>query len=84
MKDLVPDGKELMPHRVQHSTVDGSQEEMDGDNSAQALPVTPIRKISRNRGRVLQEESVVEESPECDDEDTSREAAIRRCKRKLH
>ncbi|KAL5066630.1 hypothetical protein RYX36_017517 [Vicia faba] len=84
MKDLVPDGKELMPHRVQHSTVDSSQAEMNGDNSAQALPVTPIRKISRNRGRVLQEESVVEESPECDDEDASREAAIRRCKRKLH
>lgn len=85
MKDIVPDGKELMPHRIQYSTAaDPSQEEMGGDSSTQALAVTPIRKISRNRGRVLQEESVVEESPECDDENASRAAAIRRCKRKLH
>lgn len=80
----MPDGKELMPHRIQYSTAaDPSQEEMGGDSSTQALAVTPIRKISRNRGRVLQE-SVVEESPECDDENASRAAAIRRCKRKLH
>ncbi|CAL0316290.1 unnamed protein product [Lupinus luteus] len=84
MKDMVPEGKELMPHRGQFSTNVDSQPEMADDNSQPALSVTPIRKLSRNRGRIVQEEAVVEESPECDDENVSRAAAIRRCKRKLH
>lgn len=104
MKDVVPEGKELMPHRIQFCTVIDSQTEMGGynsqsalsvtpirlaqpemggDNSQPALSVTPIRKFSRNRGLVVQEEGVVEESPECDEESVSRAAAIRRCKRKL-
>ncbi|CAJ1977802.1 unnamed protein product [Sphenostylis stenocarpa] len=82
MKDVVPEGKELMPHRIQCSTE--SQERMGVDNSQPALALTPIRKLSRNRGLVVQEESVVEESPECDEENASRAGAIRRCKRKLH
>lgn len=84
MKDLVPDGKELMPHRSQYCTVVASQAEMGGCNSPPALAITPIRKFCRNRGLVVQEEGVVEESPECGEEDASRAAAIRRCKRKLH
>lgn len=80
----MPDGKELMPHRTQFCTVVDSQAQMAGDSSQPALAVTPIRKLSRNRGLVVQEEGVVEESPECDDENASRAAAIRRCKRKLH
>ncbi|KAG5005574.1 hypothetical protein GLYMA_10G296500v4 [Glycine max] len=83
MKDVVPDGKELMPQRTQICTVVASQEGMGGDDSQPALAVTPIRKLSRNRGRVVQEEGVVEESPECDEENASREGAIRRCKRRL-
>ncbi|XP_027366609.1 non-structural maintenance of chromosomes element 4 homolog A-like [Abrus precatorius] len=84
MKDMVPDGMELMPHRIQHCTTVDSREELGRDNSQTALAVTPIRKLSRNRGLVVQEEGVVEESPECDEENASRAAAIRRCKRKLH
>ncbi|KAL1343366.1 hypothetical protein HN51_029760 [Arachis hypogaea] len=84
MKDMVPEGKELMPHRTQFCTVVGSQPQMGSDDgSPRPLTVTPIRKFSRNRGLVVQEEGVVEESPECDDEKSSRAAAIRNCKRKL-
>ncbi|MED6130883.1 hypothetical protein PIB30_004744 [Stylosanthes scabra] len=124
MKDLVPEGKELMPHRTHFCTVVGSQPQMGGngspppvsvtpirnsqqqmggdgspppvsatpirnsqpqmgDGSPPPVSVTPIRKLSRNRGLVVQNEGVVEESPECDDEKSSRAAAIRRCKRKL-
>lgn len=84
MMGMVPDGSELMPHRIQCCTTVSSQEEMHGDNSQPALAVTPIRKLSRNRGLVVHEEGVVEESPECDEENDSRAGAIRRCKRKLH
>ncbi|KAL2563666.1 hypothetical protein AAZV13_20G204500 [Glycine max] len=80
MKDVVPDGKELMPRRTQCCTVVASQEGMSDDNFQPALAVTPIRKLSRNRGRVVQEEGVVEESPECNEENASRAGAIRRCK----
>ncbi|KAK7390706.1 hypothetical protein VNO78_18729 [Psophocarpus tetragonolobus] len=84
MKDVVPDGVELMPHRIQCCTAVGSQEGMIGDNSQSTLAVTPIKKLSRNRGLIVQEGGVVEESPECDEENASRAGAIRRCKRKLH
>ncbi|WJX15032.1 hypothetical protein P8452_05224 [Trifolium repens] len=83
MKDIVAEGEELMPQRIQYSNVVDSQADMSGDDSQSALPVTPIRKISRNRGRVLQEENIVEELPEGKGENASRAAAIRRCKRKL-
>ncbi|KAK7270040.1 hypothetical protein RIF29_22913 [Crotalaria pallida] len=83
MKDMVPEGKELMPHRSPFSTVVGSRPEMSGDDAEPALAVTPIRKYSRNRGRVVQEE-VVEESPQCDEENVSQAVAVRRCKRKLY
>lgn len=77
-------GSELMPHRIQCSTAVSPQEEMHGDNSQPALAVTPIRKLSRNRGlMIVHEEGVVEESPECNEENSSRAGAIRRCKRKL-
>ncbi|XP_014512507.1 non-structural maintenance of chromosomes element 4 homolog A [Vigna radiata var. radiata] len=84
MKDVVPEGEELMPHRVQCATVAYPRERMGVDDSQPVLALTPIRKLSRNRGLVVQEESVVEETPECDEENVSREGAIRRCKRKLH
>ncbi|KAK7343224.1 hypothetical protein VNO77_11808 [Canavalia gladiata] len=84
MKDMVPSGKELMPHRIQCCTAVDSQVEVGSNDSQPAVAVTPIRKLTRNRGLVVQEESVVEESPVCDDENTSRAAAIRRCRRKLH
>ncbi|KAL8213784.1 hypothetical protein R6Q57_003233 [Mikania cordata] len=55
MLESVTEGDELMPHRnptAEPSTV---------------LPTTPIRKLSRNRGLVLQEQTVVEDSPESGD-----------------
>ncbi|PNX66728.1 non-structural maintenance of chromosomes element-like protein, partial [Trifolium pratense] len=60
MKDIVAEGEELMPHRIQYSDMVDLPAKTSGDNSQQAAAVTPIRKISRNRGRVLQEEVVVE------------------------
>ncbi|XP_057427616.1 non-structural maintenance of chromosomes element 4 homolog A-like [Lotus japonicus] len=90
MKDIVPEGKELMPHRIQVCTEDAQEEMGGGDHSQAALAVspiraiTPIRKLNRNRGRVVQEESIVQESPECDKENDPGAAAIRRCKRKIH
>lgn len=50
-------------------------------NNSEVQPVTPIRKLSRNRGLVLQE-SIVEDSPEPDD--ASKGPGIRRCRRKLN
>ncbi|ESW14613.1 hypothetical protein PHAVU_007G003000 [Phaseolus vulgaris] len=84
MKDAVPEGEDLMPHRDQCCAGADPQERKGGDDSQLALALTPIRKLSRNRGLVVQEESVVEESPECDEENAPRAGAIRRCKRKLH
>ncbi|XP_054821953.1 non-structural maintenance of chromosomes element 4 homolog A [Prosopis cineraria] len=83
MKDMVPDGEELMPHRTQFCTAIASQEETTACNSQPALVTTPIRKLTRNRGLVVQEKSVVEESPECNEENASRANAIRRCRLKL-
>lgn len=86
----MPEGKELMPHRIQVCTEDAQEEMGGGDHSQAALAVspiraiTPIRKLNRNRGRVVQEESIVQESPECDKENDPGAAAIRRCKRKIH
>ncbi|WJX45554.1 hypothetical protein P8452_32425 [Trifolium repens] len=50
MKDIVAEGDELMPQRIQYNNV---------------------------------EEVIVEESPECNDENASSATAIRRCRRKL-
>ncbi|KAL2323825.1 hypothetical protein Fmac_022883 [Flemingia macrophylla] len=83
MKDLVSDGEELMPNQIQCSTIVGSHE-MVGENSQLALAATLLRKLSRNRGLVVQEENVVEESPECDAENALKAGALRRCKRRLH
>jgi hypothetical protein len=83
MKDIVAEGDELMPQRIQYNNVVDSQAEISGDNSQPALTVNPIRNISKNQGPVLQEEVIVEESPECNDENASRATAIRRCRRKL-
>lgn len=47
-----------------------------------AAPTTPIRKLSRNRGLVLQEHAVVQDSPESDDAG-GKAAVIRKGKRKM-
>lgn len=75
-------GEEFMPNRnsanVSSSSEPGSSL---GENQA-AINTTPIRKLSRNRGLVLQEQTAVAESPESDDS-AARAAAIRKGKRKL-
>lgn len=82
MMDAVPDGEELMPHRG--SSAAASQMEPAANKSQGAQSRTPIRKLSRNHGRVMLEDSVVEDSPEIDDDDTTKATGPRRCKRRLN
>ncbi|KAI4334681.1 hypothetical protein L6164_013397 [Bauhinia variegata] len=72
MKDVVPQGEELMPDRIHYGTVVDSQAEIGTFTSQPVLVATPIRKLSRNRGLILQEEGLVEETPECDGEAASK------------
>ncbi|XP_009375033.2 non-structural maintenance of chromosomes element 4 homolog A [Pyrus x bretschneideri] len=81
MMDSLPVGEELMPHRFPPNSTRTSQGEPASSGSQTALPPTPIRKLSRNRGRVVLEESIAEESPE-NDEATGTNV-FRRSKRKL-
>lgn len=82
MLDYVQNGEELMPHRTQVDLASNSQEETVPLDSQNAAPTTPIRKLCRNRGLVIQEESVVEESPETNDVG-DKAYAIRMGKRKV-
>lgn len=82
MKDVVPVGEELMPHRESSNTSPAPQAEQASYNNTQgASRTTPIRKLSRNRGLVIREESVVEDSPE--DDVAERSTRMLRCKRKI-
>ncbi|GAB4851538.1 hypothetical protein Ancab_030941 [Ancistrocladus abbreviatus] len=87
MMDSVEVGEELMPHRNQVGTsgsADAEPDSMPGHAGA-AASTTPIRKLSRNRGLVLQEQTVIEDSPEQEHyfDGSTRSAAIRKGKRKL-
>ncbi|KAG9456686.1 hypothetical protein H6P81_001194 [Aristolochia fimbriata] len=73
MVDSVGVGEELMPHRDYTNHFESSQVGPSSsspaaaeaiDNSQAGGTTTPIRKLSRNRGLVLQDQSVVEETPE--------------------
>ena len=70
MKEVVADGEELMPHRTQSSPRAEDNEEPDSaeenEELEQCAQRTPIRKLCRNRGLVLQEQMVVAETPEGD------------------
>ena len=61
MKEAVTEGEELLPHRTSQSAL--CNEENDQPNTEARAQVTPIRKLSRNRGMILQDH-VVEETPE--------------------
>ncbi|KAL7098035.1 hypothetical protein ACP275_10G180300 [Erythranthe tilingii] len=82
-------GEELMPHRREVNEEErnvrrNSESEDEEEDEAQAtMATTPIRKLCRNRGLVMQEQSVVEDSPESNDTASGRAAAIRKGKRKL-
>ncbi|CAH8330374.1 unnamed protein product [Eruca vesicaria subsp. sativa] len=62
MSQLVPMGEELMPHR-ETATASSSCPSASADFSKDSQ-TTPIRKLSRNRGFVVQEDTVVEDSPD--------------------
>lgn len=82
MASSVGVGEELMPHRNDIQLSSGCQlDHVDGESQEYA-PTTPIRKLSRNRGLVSHEESVVEDSPQNDNAE-ARAAAIRKGKWKL-
>ncbi|XP_034688831.1 non-structural maintenance of chromosomes element 4 homolog A-like isoform X1 [Vitis riparia] len=78
MMDLVPAGEELMPHRDQSKGLNASQAGLAPNDYQDTLHTTPIKKFSRNRGLVIQEQPIVKEDPDTGD------AAGQRCKRKLH
>lgn len=61
MKEVVAEGQELMPHRTAHSLSAEEREQLEP-----CAQRTPIRKLCRNRGLVLQEQMVVAETPEED------------------
>ncbi|RLM80635.1 hypothetical protein C2845_PM12G05580 [Panicum miliaceum] len=61
MKEVVAEGEELLPHRTSQSA--HCTQDNDHPNLEARAQRTPIRKLTRNRGLVLQEQ-VVEETPE--------------------
>ena len=82
------EGEELMPHRAPAQTDPPCPDSEFPPESAPAEPettaaTTPIRKLCRNRGLVLQEQTVVEDSPEKSDDSRARAAYIRKGKRKI-
>lgn len=93
MMDVVPAGEELMPCRETSNTLPASQSAKAAYASPEvaqaahdtqgASRTTPIRKLSRNRGLVIREEAVVEDSPEVDDDVSKRPTRMLRCKRKI-
>ena len=96
MSDYVVVGEELMPHRFHNSHAgvpSGSQPYEPPQEHQTTGPTTPIRKFSRNRGLVIQEQRALEESPENEqtivedspmcENDIQRSATLRKGKRKL-
>ncbi|CAH2036380.1 unnamed protein product [Thlaspi arvense] len=76
MSEMVPMGEELMPHR--ETAIASSSCPSATADFTQDSQTTPIRKLSRNRGLVVQEETIVEDSP-----DVEGDVTRRRCKRRL-
>lgn len=77
MTNIVPLGEEIMPHRqVSETTASQTQ-----PHNSQQPPRTPIWKSSRKTASIVEEDSIIEDSPEPDD--STQALAIRRCKRKL-
>lgn len=85
MTNYVEVGQELMPNRDQVDVSKNSNSDIYNGQSEAASLTTPIRKLSRNRGLIKQEQPEVEDSPESDDDSKERlRAAIKKGKwRKL-
>ncbi|CAH9068499.1 unnamed protein product [Cuscuta epithymum] len=81
----VGNGEELMPHRNEEVlTMYPEAARANVEEQSERGTTTPIRKLSRNRGLVLQEQQlVVDDSPEASGESGTTRAAIRKGKRKL-
>ncbi|KAI4381257.1 hypothetical protein MLD38_007349 [Melastoma candidum] len=82
MMEVIPTGEELMPHRVSADNIPASQAEPVMCNSLAGQSTTPIRIFTRNRGLVIQDETVIEDSPEVECMKPGG-TAIRKCKRKI-
>lgn len=83
MTSSVGVGEELMPNRNQVNASSVNPPDPASVESQGAGPTTPIRKLSRNRGLVLQEETIAEDSSPESDITRTRTAAIRKGKRKM-
>ncbi|KAK9170521.1 hypothetical protein Syun_002661 [Stephania yunnanensis] len=82
MVDMFQSDDVLMPHRMREDVNESPTTSPEKTPEQTPAPTTPIRKLTRNRGLVLQEQ-VVEDSPETESA-ASQAAAIRKGKRKLH
>ncbi|KAK4758147.1 hypothetical protein SAY87_019448 [Trapa incisa] len=80
MLDKVAVGEELMPHRQPLDT--SSAAEPAACDPEAVLPTTPILKLTRNRGLVVQEETMLEDTPKIGDDDPLRSRVIGKRKRK--
>lgn len=83
MISAVEVGEELMPNRNQINMTSDSLADPIPVETQAGGPATPIRKFSRNRGLVLQEKTVVEDSTTENDNIQVRIPAIRKGKRKM-
>lgn len=95
MTSVVEVGEELMPNRTSISMSSTDQagaeyaeaHEAVGTSKSDSIPegetTTPIRKLSRNRGLVLQEDTIVADSSPDSTDTRARGAAIRKGKRKV-
>lgn len=58
MKGVVPEGEELMPHRSSQTIANTGGNNHTQPEAPLATPSTTIRKLCRNRGLILQDESI--------------------------
>ncbi|XP_044509007.1 non-structural maintenance of chromosomes element 4 homolog A-like isoform X3 [Mangifera indica] len=82
MTNSVGNGEELMPHRNEAHMSSSCQLEHANVECQETAQTVPIRKLSRNRGLVLHEQTVVEVLPENDPME-ARRADIRKGKCKV-
>ncbi|XVF75897.1 hypothetical protein PTKIN_Ptkin13bG0223500 [Pterospermum kingtungense] len=78
MANYVEVGQELMPSRDQVDVSRNTNSDTYNGQPEAANPPTPIKKLSRNRGLIKQEQPMAEDSPE-----SERLGTIRKGKRKL-